>query len=77
MPISLYLDGHSFDPDIKRVMGLAFEMALVALRVTHRGDPAAEMLAKRIIALAKDGVTDPDQLCDEALSDLRARRREV
>jgi hypothetical protein len=72
MPITLYLDGHSFDPETKRVMGLAFAMALAALRVTRRTDPAAEMLAKRIIALAKDGVTDPDQLCDEALSDLRA-----
>jgi hypothetical protein len=72
MPITLYLDGYNFDPETKRVMGLAFEMALTALQVTYRSDPAAKMLAERIIAIAKNGVTDPDQLCDEALSDLRA-----
>ena len=34
---------------------------------------AHEAIAKRIIALAKDGVIDPDQLCKQALNDLWRR----
>jgi hypothetical protein len=34
---------------------------------------AHEAVAKRIIALAKEGVIDPDQLCDKALSVLRTQ----
>jgi hypothetical protein len=32
MPIRHYLQGHRFDPDTARVLGVAFEMALVALQ---------------------------------------------
>jgi hypothetical protein len=33
MPITPYLDGFSFDAEAKRVMGIAFEITCVALRV--------------------------------------------
>jgi hypothetical protein len=32
---------------------------------------AQETIAKRIIQLVKDGVFQPDRLCDEALDELR------
>ena len=64
MPITLYLDGFKFDGETKRVMGVALEMARAALRHEDRTDPATEILAKRIIALAKEGVLDPDRLCE-------------
>jgi hypothetical protein len=64
LPITPYLDGFKFEPETKRVMGVAFEMARVALRLSDRGDPATKMLARGIIALAKEGVLDPDQLND-------------
>jgi hypothetical protein len=48
MPIRPYLDGLKFDPETIRVMGLAFEMALVALRLADRGDLAHEVLALAI-----------------------------
>jgi hypothetical protein len=70
MPISPYLDGFSFDDEAKRVMGIAFEMICVALRI-DRTHPIAEKAAKRIIELAKDGERNPDRLCDGALSVLR------
>jgi hypothetical protein len=53
-------------------MGVAFEMARVALRLPDRFDPSAEMLAKRIIELARGGLFDPDRLCEQALNDLRS-----
>ena len=33
MPITPFLDGVSFDAEAKRVMGVAFEMTCVALRM--------------------------------------------
>jgi hypothetical protein len=40
MPIRPHLDGHNFDPETVRVIGLAYEMARVALRLSERGDLA-------------------------------------
>jgi hypothetical protein len=71
MPITEFLDGYSFNPETRRVMGVAFEMARAALRLADRTDPITEILAKRIIALAKEGMVDPNLLCEWALDDLR------
>jgi hypothetical protein len=53
-------------------MGVAFEMTLVAMRLEDRTDPFTKIIAAKIINLAKEGVLDPDQLCERALNDLRA-----
>ena len=72
MRIIPYLDGFKFDDETKRVMGVALEMARAALRPADRTDPATEILAKRIIALAKEGVLDPDAVRARAvLKDIR------
>jgi hypothetical protein len=55
MPISQFLGNSKFDPETKRIMGLAFEMTRLALGVPDRGDIANELIAKRIIELAKAG----------------------
>ena len=47
-----------------RVMGLAFEMALIALRLADRDD---------IIALAKAGERDPERLCDGVMKEFGKR----
>jgi hypothetical protein len=73
MPISPYLDGFPFDAEARRVMGIAFEMTCVALRV-NRTDPIAEKVAKRIIELAKNGERNPDRMCDDALDAVRRAR---
>ena len=51
-------------------MGLAFEMALVALRLADRGDLANEILAHKIIELAKAGECDPERLCEGIMKEL-------
>jgi hypothetical protein len=48
-------------------MGLAFELAHVSLRLADRGDLANEVLAQKIIELAKAGERDPERLCDSVL----------
>ena len=49
-------------------MGIAYEMALVALQRTEgTGNPTRETVAHKIIDLAKAGESDPERLCDYAL----------
>jgi len=60
MPITPFLNDTKFDPEAKRVLSVAFEMARVALRLADRGDLANEIIAKRIIELAKAGERNPD-----------------
>ena len=72
MPIRPYLDGQKFDPETIRVMGIAFEMALVALRHADRGDLANEVVARQIINLAKAGERDPERLCEAMMKEFRA-----
>jgi hypothetical protein len=69
MPISIFLEGQKFDPETKRIMGVAFEMTRAALRLTDRDDLAVAIIAKRIIELAKTGAHNP---CERVLNDLRA-----
>jgi hypothetical protein len=68
MPIRAYLQGHKFDFETVRLLGIAFEMAIVVLQ---QGDgivsPTREVVAQKIIELAKAGERDPERLCDGAL----------
>jgi hypothetical protein len=74
MPITPFLDSHNFDPETRRVMGIAFEMARVALRLSDRTDLINEIIARSIIELAKAGQRDPDLLCEGALRSFREQR---
>jgi hypothetical protein len=47
-----------FGPDDLSAMTAAFEGALAKLGLKDRTDPATELVAKRIIALAKQGERD-------------------
>jgi hypothetical protein len=73
MPISQFLGNSKFDPETKRIMGLAFEMTRLAFGLADRGDIANELIAKRIIELAKAGERNPDLLCESAVKEFRER----
>jgi hypothetical protein len=56
MPIRFHLNGERFDPETIRVMGLAYEMAHVALEHTDgTTSPTRAAVAQKIIDLAKAG----------------------
>jgi hypothetical protein len=59
MPIRSHLNGQRFDPETIRVMGLAYELALISLRLFDRGDIANDVVARKIIELAKAGLARP------------------
>jgi len=71
MPIASFMIGARFDRETMRVMGVAFEMTRIALGLADRSDQANELVAKRIIELAKQGECNPDVLCERALKSLR------
>jgi hypothetical protein len=73
MPITEYMDGFKFDSETRRVMGLAFEMTLASLRHDKWNEPLKEIVAKKIIELANEGMRDPNLLCEWALQDLCKR----
>jgi hypothetical protein len=59
-----------FTPDTVAAMGKAFDRACAA--TSQSGEPCVhrEIVAERIIALAKAGERDPAALCDHALESL-------
>jgi len=71
IPITQFFDNTDFDPQAKRGMGVAFEIARVALGLADRGDLADAFIAQRIIELAKAGERNPDILCERALNEIR------
>jgi hypothetical protein len=56
-----------FEPDIIAVMAAAYERTCSAILPGPHAELAKEMVAKRIIELAKQGCNDPDRLCSEVL----------
>jgi hypothetical protein len=73
MPITQFLGNSKFDPETRRIMGLAFEMARLALGLEDRGDLANEMLAKKIIELAKTCELNADVLCESVVKEFRGQ----
>jgi hypothetical protein len=71
MPISPFLKGDRFDPETKRILGVAFEMVCIALRTGDCDDDVKQAIASKIIELAKAGEPNPDILCELALKEIR------
>lgn len=69
-----FLDDLGSDSEARRVVGVAFEMARVALGLANHTDLANESLARRIIELAKTGERNPDLLCEGVLKEFRERQ---
>ena len=70
MPITQFLENSKFDPESRRVLGVAFEMTRAALQLRDQGD-LNERVAKRIIELAKTGELNADRLCESVVSEFR------
>jgi hypothetical protein len=47
-------------------------MVLVGLRLADRGDLANEVIARKIMDLAKAGEHDPERLCEGVLKEFRS-----
>jgi hypothetical protein len=61
-----FLNGETFDPETTRLVGVAFETARAA--VNRPADLTDEMIARKIIELAKAGERSVEGLCEAALN---------
>jgi hypothetical protein len=66
MSIRPFLSGQTFDPETARLLGVAFEMARAAIKCPR--DVSDEIIARRIIELAKAGERNVEVLCEAALN---------
>ena len=75
MPINPLLQGSAFGPEDIKVMSTAFDGALNALGLMDRADPLNELVAKKIIEIAKTGERNPRRLRGRrSLNPSKARR---
>jgi hypothetical protein len=63
-----------FAPELTRAMGNAYDKAIATLPDTESEWVVRELVAKRIIRLARRGELDPEHLCSSALSGFRKPR---
>ena len=75
MPITPFLDGHKFDPETKYVLGVAFEMVCIALRIGDCDDYVKQAIADKVINLATTSERNPDLLCEQALKEIRGHQQ--
>lgn len=69
-----FLQGYSFDPEITRAMGAAYDKAREMLHDRGQPEVVQEVIARRIINVAKTGERDPDRICQRALTALGLER---
>jgi hypothetical protein len=62
MPLCAFVHEAEFEPELLASMGIAFAAACAALGLADKPDRATELVASRIIALARCGVHDPERL---------------
>ena len=60
----------SFDPETAHIMGRAFECACKALHDVGQPAMVKDVIAQRIIDIAKTAERDPNALCERALKAL-------
>jgi hypothetical protein len=73
MPITSFLGDQPVDPETKRIMGVAYEMVHAAL-ARDWGNAADQIIAMKVIELAKAGEPNPDRICEQVLVLLRGKR---
>jgi hypothetical protein len=60
--------GHSAEK-VER-LNAAFNLTLKRLNLVDRNDPLCEMVARKIIELGADGMTDPREIADRAVKEI-------
>ena len=70
MPIYRLLQNLPTGPEEIERLTAAYEKTLSAIGLTDRGDPFAEMIAKKIIEIGQRGAREPDQISALAIKEL-------
>jgi hypothetical protein len=71
MTINRLLEGTSLAQEQVTRLNAAYERALRALYLVDRNDPLTEIIAKKIIEISQTGISDPAQISQRAVEDLK------
>ena len=74
MPIRKYIAGASFDPETITRIVAAFEGVRSVLNLHDPNDPMVETVAKKVISLASQGITDPNEITRRVIADSSDQR---
>jgi hypothetical protein len=70
VPITPFLRGQAFDPELVNAMGAALSKTCDALGLTERSD--ATLVAEKIIELAERGLRNPTAIHRMAMNELKS-----
>ena len=71
VPITPYLAGQAFEPEILREMSLALQSVCDALKLRLTDDPNTRLVASKIIELAQRGVREAATLSTMTLKEFK------
>jgi hypothetical protein len=71
MPITPYLAGQAFEPELIRQMSLALESVCETLKLRLTDDENTRLVASKIIELAQRGVRDAQSLSAMTLKEFK------
>ena len=71
MPITPYLAGRAFEPELIREMSLALQSVCDALKLRLTDDPNTRLVASKIIELAQRGVREAATLSTMTLKEFK------
>ena len=74
MPIYRLLEYETFDPEVVALLCEVFEDVLDTLDLADRVDPVTELVAEKIIELARTGERDRDRLKELTLEAFQGRK---
>jgi hypothetical protein len=72
VPITPFLRGQAFDPELVSAMGAAFSKTCDALGLTERTGPLNTLVAEKIIELAERGLRNPTEIHRMAMTELKS-----
>ena len=73
MPIRKYIPGATFGPEAIKDMTIAFNEIRTILNLDNPDDPLIEVIAKKVISLASQGISDPKEIERRVIADTEQR----
>ena len=73
MPIRKYIPGATFGPEMIKDMTTAFDRLRIILNLENPDDPLIEVIAKKVISLASQGISDPREIERLVVADTKER----
>jgi len=70
MPIYRLLQNMPMGPEEITRLTTAYEQALRTIGIVDRGEPLAELLAKKIVQVAQTGVREPADISAQAIKEI-------